>query len=198
MNRNISFYFYRILWIVVIALSFIFCNILIAHFWLRYKSNTIKSTIESNHVPLPNLPLPAITLCPLTEINPHRLAEISRELYLSTKNNYDILRLRLILKIESIRNLPATLGHDMLTLILRDIMVINLPDKFQGNISRIENMKDFQNYCNQILIKCRFQETIYPCAEIIAASVTHHGVCCTFNANHQFKWAKKVISYEIE
>lgn len=75
----------------------------------------------------------------------------------------------------------------MLNLILRDILVINLLDKFQGNISRIENMTDFQKYCNKILINCRFQETIYPCAEIITASVTHHGACCTFNANHQFK-----------
>lgn len=64
----------------MIAMSFIFCNILIAHFWMRYKSNTIKNTIESNHVPLPNLQLPAITLCPLTENNPQRIAEISNEL----------------------------------------------------------------------------------------------------------------------
>lgn len=64
---------FRIFWSLVICLSFIFCNILVAHFWLRYKSNSTRMVVASNHIPIASLKLPAITLCPIGHIHSGRL-----------------------------------------------------------------------------------------------------------------------------
>lgn len=87
------------------------------------------------------------------------------------------------------RNFPehVTAVDQALHLILRDIIIINLDKQTLDNSGRVDNLKAFQSHCDAHLFRCRFQETIYPCADIFTVSLTHHGVCCTFNNNNNFK-----------
>lgn len=49
--------------------GFVASNILVLTFWQRYKSNPTRLSVESSHVPLNQLPLPAITFCQISRVD---------------------------------------------------------------------------------------------------------------------------------
>lgn len=71
-SYNIVFFSRRVFWCLVVLLSFIFCNILVAHFWFRYKSLATRITVATNHAPLSSLKLPAITFCSYYPLDANR------------------------------------------------------------------------------------------------------------------------------
>lgn len=70
----------RLFWSLVVLLSFIFCNILVAHFWFRYKSLATQITVATNHAPLSSLKLPAITFCSYNPLDANRSTIFIRQL----------------------------------------------------------------------------------------------------------------------
>lgn len=72
---------FRAFWCFVILLSFIFCNILVAHFWFRYKSLATRITVATNHAPLSSLKLPALTFCPINHLDLDHSTNFIRKLY---------------------------------------------------------------------------------------------------------------------
>lgn len=71
----------RMCWGSILILFFIFCNILVAHFWVRYKSNSTRMIIASNHLPLSTLKLPAINFCSMSPVSTNRLDTFIDTLY---------------------------------------------------------------------------------------------------------------------
>lgn len=44
--------------------------------------------------------------------------------------------------------------------------------------------------CDELIIKCRWENSIIPCNQLYNASVGYFGSCCSFNANDQIGFVK--------
>lgn len=71
----------RIFWLTIVVVCFIFCNILVASFWIRYKSSPTVMRIGSSHNPLSTLKLPAITFCHTNRVSTIRAMALINRLY---------------------------------------------------------------------------------------------------------------------
>lgn len=161
----------------MLILSFIFCNLLVVDFWKRYKSNSTRMTVASNHLPLPTVQLPAITLCPVSLIDSNRLATF-------------------------IDNMPPTNAHSRADLIrifqqsagfftfgaynVDELEVLqNIIDANRYSIGNI--MKLIQSSCEQMFVHCQYEGQRVNCSTLFTPLTSQYGMCCTFNKNHQFK-----------
>lgn len=187
---------YRTVWILMTCGGLIASNILVATFWDRYKSNPTRLSIESTHVPLNRLFLPAITLCQINRIDYNRAFVLIDKLYkfYSQKTNYKKntnLLCTFILK--TLRLLPSNTTREMAFEYLAQAAGFFDNVQYQrqdlenidailaaNNITTIEAAKYLHQPCSQLLVRCRFQYRIQPCSELFEISMTYHGSCCTF------------------
>lgn len=47
-------------------------------------------------------------------------------------------------------------------------------------------MSFLQQPCDELFVRCRWQDTFYPCEELFKPSTAYHGSCCTFNKYGEF------------
>ncbi|XP_031636281.1 sodium channel protein Nach-like [Contarinia nasturtii] len=167
----------KIFWCLVLIVSFIFCNILVAHFWLRYKSNSTRMVVASNHLPLPTAPLPALTICPIGHTHPNRLAAFISEINYDSKE-YSAESLKRMFKQSS--GFFETMTYNVSELTI----VQNLIDMNQYTVRRV--MDTIQNTCNDIFVRCRFEGFAFNCSNLFKAVTSQYGNCCTFNGYRDF------------
>lgn len=48
-----------------------------------------------------------------------------------------------------------------------------------------ETMDYLQQPCDELFVRCRWEDKFYPCGELFRPSLAYHGSCCTFNAQSE-------------
>lgn len=46
-------------------------------------------------------------------------------------------------------------------------------------------MSFLQQPCDELFVRCRWQNIFYSCEKLFKPSTAYHGSCCTFNENHE-------------
>ncbi|XP_055316922.1 sodium channel protein Nach-like [Sitodiplosis mosellana] len=169
----------KVFWSLILILSFIFCNILVAHFWLRYKSNSTRMTVASNHLPLPTLRLPKIAFCPITHIDSHRLS-----IFMDTIK-FEHSRENISRMFEQSSGFFTTIAYDVNELkVLQNIV--------DTNRYLIQNVMDMvQTSCDDVFVRCRFEGKPINCSDLFQPSTSQYGLCCIFNKRSYYNnsWA---------
>lgn len=73
--------------------GFIASNLLVETFWHRYKSNPTRLSVESSHIPLNVLYMPAITICQVNRVDLKRVSVFIDTLYVFELLVYILLTL---------------------------------------------------------------------------------------------------------
>lgn len=73
-------FYYRVLWLVVVGLSFVFASFLLSLFVKRYLSNPTRVIIETNHMPIGHVDYPAITFCPIHQMTTTSAMKLTKSL----------------------------------------------------------------------------------------------------------------------
>lgn len=47
-------------------------------------------------------------------------------------------------------------------------------------------MVTLQQPCNELFVKCRWEDEIVPCEKLFQQTFAYYGNCCTFNRNNQY------------
>lgn len=60
----------------------------------------------------------------------------------------------------------------------------------ENKMSVSKTMESIHQPCSDLLVRCRFEYQIRPCMELFEDSLSHMGMCCTFNGrnNFLFEW----------
>lgn len=191
---------FRVFWCLVLISSFIFCNILVAHFWLRYKSNSTKMTVPSNHIPLPSLSLPSITICPIDYIDSHRLSALIDRLYsyinISKKIHIIWNKLYNFRQFPTNENSREYIGqlfyqssgfYSITTYNVSELNILqNIVDLNRYSIEDVMNM--VQTSCDYLFVRCHSEGMFINCSTLFTPVTSQYGLCCTFNDDNTFKW----------
>lgn len=51
-------------------------------------------------------------------------------------------------------------------------------------------MATLQQPCNELFVKCRWEEEIVPCESLFQQTFAYYGNCCTFNRNNQYAYVE--------
>ena len=65
---NETFFFRRVLWVIVVLLGLIGAGIMVCTLWADYVVNLTRVSIETNYYPTWRLPFPALTVCNVNQI----------------------------------------------------------------------------------------------------------------------------------
>lgn len=50
-----------------------------------------------------------------------------------------------------------------------------------------EAMHFIQQSCDELFVRCRYEDETVQCSELFKPKLSHYGTCCTFNGNHEHK-----------
>lgn len=64
--------------------------------------------------------------------------------------------------------------------VLDDLIELN-------NLTIVDVMKSLIQPCDELLIKCKWENRLVECSSLFDASETYYGNCCTFNKNNKIK-----------
>ncbi|XP_043493556.1 sodium channel protein Nach-like [Polistes fuscatus] len=164
----------RILWIIIIILSFLASAKLAMLFYSRHQLANMSTLIISPQVPTNIIPLPAVTLC-------HgNIATIQNVLsYLSSQERIYI---------------PRGLTRDDFEHSVRYLREAIYPknhypeelDKLQqiltaNQLSLSELFENISPNCTDFVMMCRLNGIFMPCDKMLNRIITRYGVCCAFN-----------------
>nr|XP_050857735.1 sodium channel protein Nach-like [Vespula vulgaris] len=164
----------RILWIIIITLSFLTAAKLAMLFYNRHQLANMSTLIISSQFPTKIIPLPAVTLCHgniaaiqkvLSYLTSRERIYIPRGL---TRKDFEHTVRYLREAIYPKNHYPEELDK------LQQILTANrlsLPELFE-NISP---------NCTDFVIMCRLNEKIIPCDKMLNRVTTRYGLCCAFN-----------------
>ncbi|XP_017492072.1 PREDICTED: sodium channel protein Nach [Rhagoletis zephyria] len=164
----------RFVWLLI-TLAMLACAItMVITFYLDYRSNPTRMSIEKDTAPVESLTFPAVTICPEVLYNVAQTKRYLEALNLPSGSNITQIfnSLSIMYGFLNDDNKPNT-GYIELLQTLIDLNNITIQD-FIGNL---------QWKCEDIFFRCRFQRQSVDCMQIFQRSRTVFGYCCSFNLN---------------
>lgn len=183
-DKNLRF-MVRFFWLLVVIAALITCALVYVSLASRHNKQQIKTVVETSQLPVYRINFPAVAICPWDHVNWLRY-KAAEEKFLPPYPDkqvravfYDVLQAIDDMNVSRLDRLVLLKNHT----IPRIIDEISL--------NELASFMAFR--CDELFVKCVFDETVYDCCKIFVAERTEKGICMVFNSMVSDESRKKQV-----
>ncbi|XP_061394358.1 pickpocket protein 19-like [Musca vetustissima] len=165
----------RIFWCLIVTTALIGCILLYNTVTQRHREEVLVTVVETSHLPIYEIPFPAVAICPVNHINWMRYkAAEARFLprYAAKEAKAAFYNLMVLLDRMTFTRLSS---------IDEFLKTENIPRSVE-NIVLSDVAKFMALRCDEIFIWCNFDNTQHDCCKIFVPEYTGRGPCLVFNS----------------
>ncbi|KAM7361074.1 pickpocket 19 [Cochliomyia hominivorax] len=164
----------RMFWLLVVIAALIACILMYLSLASRHNKQQIKTVVETSQMPVYRINFPAVAICPWDHINWLRY-KAAEDKFLPPYPNkhlrdvfYDVLQAMDDMNLSRLDRLVILKNHSIPSTI--------------DDISLNELAWFMAFRCDELFVKCMYDETKYDCCKIFVAERTEKGICMVFNS----------------
>ncbi|XP_033606268.1 sodium channel protein Nach isoform X3 [Cryptotermes secundus] len=166
-----SWFAERLLWAAVCIVCITVAVIMMKIVWNRFNESPTVTNVETTNYPIWNIPFPAVTLCNNNKVYQPAAIKLAENLSTQLHLNYSVV-------LEVLRMLPALINPRKIDLqqahMAQDML-------FRAGYNITDLMLELAPPCEEILVKCIWQDAESNCSDLFQVSKSVLGVCCSFN-----------------